>query len=1342
MSSSYSSEFKKDSGVAPLLDDTSTVTPTATQAATEVVNETPPIPSESGKSSVKTTLPSPSFNSTLTPSWCQTAILLVAQTDTQTVTEVTADSGAAPVPTYYSYPSAVGSPLARVARLDTATGKKIWQEYWDGTGWQKGLPEEVKAQIHLYRINDPINQEAIVRGLPLRIVGDERTADALLEIGQAATASIGGAGNWRNYGGAHGNYSADIKDALFVLCPDRDRAGVEHCLDIASDYYCCHWLYADPDSPSWRCYQTGTGYNLADWIDDLRAAGLDADDVFNTISLATERRARDFAQTDTQTVTEVAAQIPSPLSGLGAAPTGLGFAERMEFEFCQGSAIAPSLYRANVEIIKDERGWEPNYALGQKVSRFWETHQPHSYGAIAMLKQEDGTYWQGKPEQPRVNGENGRSIKYESVSGNGSRAYLPSVDVETRKSIARRHGVEVPLDGSFWEWVEQHPEVPRIFTEGAKKALSLLSLGYVAIALYGVNSGYRVNERVDGEVTPLESAELIADVARFAGSGLSTIIFDEDSKPDTQRKVANASYKFGCLLKAAGAQVAIARWDSELGKGIDDVIAKSGAAAAGKAILRAKEFKGKLKPYTPPIPLPSYKLSYPADVAVTTRYLGAIAIPASAKLILLKAPKASGKTELMALLAQQKEDRTLVITHREQLGRQISGRFSIAYLADTKNSGPGGDRAMGLCLCVDSLHGKSAAAFDYRDWVNKDVFIDEFLSETWHALSSSTCTESRIAILKQQAALIKGLLSPETTGRLIVADADMDDVLLKYVLDIAEQPDLKPFVITSDRKPDPWNISHYQGHADLYSSMTESIAAGGKHFIACTGQKVSSKWGSQILERQLKADFPDKKIIRIDSESVVEPGHKAFNCIETLDKTIAEYDIVIATPVIESGVSIDLYNHFAGMWILASGVCPESSVRQFAARIRDAKVPRHISCPKRACNFAFVGGGEVNPRDLLQGQRRLTRQHLAQLKDSAIDIDSDGNTSYSGAALDCYGKLGARVNQGLHRYWDSIRAAWLEEGHTITEVDALDPDARKAISRDLGATRDETHTAECEAIASATPPDSLRAYEDLADKKVKTPDERRSQRVWEVGQKYLAKEVSADIVMKDDDGWHGLISLQYHLTVGADFLKARDAARFEALAPEKLDWWIPDTNQKLQGARVAALTALGFTAILKAVQGGEIVHRQHALVTNFSKQLASVSAEDLKLFTGLSPSSAEDSMSILQEAFSSLLGFRLLRDGQKTVTDEHGKTKRLNLYVWPTQAALARLAHKNKAPKRHPQDGRADVLERWLERDTQKAAAETAESDLELKRSEYEKHTKNQKIYTNPVSVQNEVIPL
>ena len=54
-----------------------------------------------------------------------------------------------------------------------------------------------------------------------------------------------------------------------------------------------------------------------------------------------------------------------------------------------------------------------------------------------------------------------RPRKYETPVGNGSRVYLPAVPAEIRQRIGERYGIQVPLEGSFWDWVEAHPEVPQ-----------------------------------------------------------------------------------------------------------------------------------------------------------------------------------------------------------------------------------------------------------------------------------------------------------------------------------------------------------------------------------------------------------------------------------------------------------------------------------------------------------------------------------------------------------------------------------------------------------------------------------------------------------------------------------------------------------------------------------------------------------------------------------------------------------------------------------------------------------------------------------------------------------------
>jgi putative DNA primase/helicase len=134
---------------------------------------------------------------------------------------------------YYEYPSRDGKPLARVVRLDheDPADKKIWQESIGKSGqWVKQLPKEVRKDIPIYRYAEV--REAIERNELIFIVEGESTADALWELGIAATTTIGGSGGYTNYG----NYSEDLKGARLVLAPDRDTLGVKYIANFERDF--------------------------------------------------------------------------------------------------------------------------------------------------------------------------------------------------------------------------------------------------------------------------------------------------------------------------------------------------------------------------------------------------------------------------------------------------------------------------------------------------------------------------------------------------------------------------------------------------------------------------------------------------------------------------------------------------------------------------------------------------------------------------------------------------------------------------------------------------------------------------------------------------------------------------------------------------------------------------------------------------------------------------------------------------------------------------------------------------------------------------------------------------
>lgn len=235
------------------------------------------------------------------------------------------------------------------------------------------------------------------------------------------------------------------------------------------------------------------------------------------------------------------------------------FSDRIYKEFVDGSGILPELFETAISLVRDVESstggdvYTPIHdALNWRYTRFGQQVRQSFFAAL--LLNEDSSTWQAKLSKPRSNGK-GKDQKYEAPVGNGSRAYLPAIPAKFRRKISERYGVDVPLDRSFWSWLEAHPEIAIIWTEGGKKSLCLLSQGFVAISLYGVNGGYR--RLLD------DNRVLISDVERFAQPGRSHLLaFDQDSQLETRRRVSVAIARFGGLLEASGGSVAVAAWDA------------------------------------------------------------------------------------------------------------------------------------------------------------------------------------------------------------------------------------------------------------------------------------------------------------------------------------------------------------------------------------------------------------------------------------------------------------------------------------------------------------------------------------------------------------------------------------------------------------------------------------------------------------------------------------------------------------------------------------------------------------------------------------------------------------
>lgn len=845
------------------------------------------------------------------------------------------------------------------------------------------------------------------------------------------------------------------------------------------------------------------------------------------------------------------------------------FQTRTAWEFIEGSAIAPELFRAATEFHADNEQLPGgdietpiHDALGWHYRRFGA--KPRDPMEAVFVVNEDGTPWQLKlstprQEKPKGSGEEAKPIKYETPKGAGATPYLPPLPPEIRAKIAARYGVDVPMEGSFWDWVPQHPELQIIVTEGAKKALALLSQGYIAIALYGANGGYRSQ---DGKrwIAPallpyVENREII-------------LAFDQDVKPTAIKRVTVALARFGALITQAGGNVAVATWDSSQGKGVDDLIVAGGIEAWETVLATAQPLKTwKAKSYS--------KLSYSPALTINAQYLPAL-LPILQShgnpLIGIKSPKGTGKTEqLIAIVedAMHRGQRVILLSHRVQLAQAICDRVGLPYVTEVRTSQEG--NLLGYGLCVDSLHPNSQARFNAEEWKGALVIIDEVEQVLWHALSAHTQVQKvRPIVLAQLAQLLSNTLNHG--GRVIALDADLSDISLDLIKGLAGW-DQDPWILLNSHAPLPWQIHNYTDTTPigLMGALGQRIKAGERVFILTQSQKAKGKYSTQAIEAWAGTIAPGVKILRIDSETVSNPNHPAYGCISRLNEVLQGYDIVICSPSIETGVDISLKGHFSSVWAILQGVNGENSARQFLARLRDP-VDRHVWIAPYGLGTVAKGGLSV--KEVLDSLRANTKEQLHLLN---IDPWED-EASFNNAPLVAYAKFAARNNAGMMQYRATVIDNLKGEGHTVTDIVA---GVDRALNETLTAIRDEIHQQHCEAVAGEADLSSSQ-YQKLDQKKALTQEERNAKTKYETRQRY-GMGVTPDLVALDDSGLYPKLRLLYFLGLGREHLPERDQVKAQDLidhAGGQLPW-LPDFTGALWGLKVKALEVLGIPELLK-----------------------------------------------------------------------------------------------------------------------------------------------------------------
>jgi hypothetical protein len=932
------------------------------------------------------------------------------------------------------------------------------------------------------------------------------------------------------------------------------------------------------------------------------------------------------------------------------------------------SAIAHLLYAES--LPRDDRGGIKDYYL-----KLYSHAQEGGWwcSGVDLLTGKEDSWGCFKPSKPRCN-QKKKLIKYEHPPQVATGVFALKVPLKIWQKISDRHQVKIATedidpsrpDLGFWQWVINNPSLPLCITEGAKKAGALLTAGYVAIALPGVNGGYRLPKNI--LPNSIGKHRLIPQVTKLVNLGREIyLVFDQDSKPRTIKSVQTAISRFGTLLEKNGCKVRVVTWDHLLGKGVDDLIANQGhnvLEEAYKKALKLELWKAKCLS----------SLTHSPALELNCRYLPPLSIPNHAQLIAIKSPKGTGKTKLLESIVREAiyhQKQVLVIGHRIKLVEELCQRFGLKYIAEVRDNN---DRhLLGYGLCVDSLHPNSAAKFDSNNWHDAIVIIDEVEQVIWHSLNSTTCQKNRVSVLNSLKTLLENVLAGG--GKLFVADADLSNVSLDYLISLSEV-ELEPFIIHNSWRPskkEAWQVYNYPETTPkkLLKDLVSHIQEGGKPFVCLSAQKLTSQWGTCTLESYLKKQFPLAKILRIDSESLSDSDHPAKDCLANLNQVLGQYDIVLASPSIETGISIDLTSHFTSVWTIAQGVQTVHSVCQSLGRIR-ANIPRYIWAAKYG--FNRVGNGTTSISGILDSSQRLTQLNILLLQQFDSSSFDELATNFQAESLLCWAKMAVRINAAMLNYRDSIIALLLEEGHIILDPEKKSKEREKeykvgSLTEAIAAVQEQNYQAECEAIALAEEIEDYQ-YQKLKKRLFKTSKERRILRNYDLKQRY-GVVISPQLVALDDQGWYKKIRLHYFLTVGRTYLADRDAITAKKMLEQgQGSLFCPDFNNSQLGAIIGTMELLGIDQLL-GERGRELRSTDPDLTA--MARLALNHHGEIKNIVGIKIAKSASPITIARQ-FLTQMGFSL-----RCIGCQSQNHKRIRIY----QVV-------------HPQDKREEVFEYWL----------------------------------------------
>lgn len=308
----------------------------------------------------------------------------------------------------------------------------------------------------------------------------------------------------------------------------------------------------------------------------------------------------------------------------------------------------------------------------------------------------------------------------------------------------------------------------------------------------------------------------------------------------------------------------------------------------------------------------------------------------SRRLTALRAPKGTGKTELMAWLVEcviASGGSVLALAHLRTLVDSLSARCRLPHYQghhpltyqpiDPRDGGT-------LTITADSLHKIPMLASGGGLTRYSLIIIDEVQQLVRH-LYGGTLRGGGSVIAYYR---LRDLLA--AADRVVIADADLDQLGLHAIRDLMGIDDGEIEIITA-KVDQGWRYKVSGSRAVWLDAVAAAWVDRQRLSVP-----IQSKRMAHVLADLFRDLCPDRKVLLVTRDTITDLKAQAGKgeFARWLNERITDYDALIYTPTIGTGYSIDVQDHFDAIYGLGFGqVGTAQDLCQMLHRVRHPRSP-------------------------------------------------------------------------------------------------------------------------------------------------------------------------------------------------------------------------------------------------------------------------------------------------------------------------------------------------------------------------------------------------------------------